>query len=276
MSSPADYVLGHSVEEQERLMLQGRILRPYTEFYFRTAGIGPGMSVLDLGSGVGDVALLAADIVGPSGRVLGIDRDKKGIERARQRAVEQGCSSWVSFQAIDLEDFSTTEQFDALVGRYVLLYQPYVDATLRRLTRYLKPGGIVAFHEVDFTNPHPSFPPCQVWDETAALLSEMFRRAGAPPDFGRRLGKTFLDAGLPFPALVAESVTGGARGSLLFSWLAATALSVAPRLADFGLKPPAGVTLDHTLASQLEEAVVALGSQLVGSMQFGAWTRKPH
>jgi ubiquinone/menaquinone biosynthesis C-methylase UbiE len=111
MNAPSNYVLGQSTREDERLMLQGRILRPYTEKFFRTAGISPGMRVLDLGFGVGDVALLAADIVGPGGRVVGLDRDANGLERARQRTVEQGCSSWVSFQATNLDDFSTTEQF---------------------------------------------------------------------------------------------------------------------------------------------------------------------
>jgi ubiquinone/menaquinone biosynthesis C-methylase UbiE len=135
MSAPSNYVLGQSTHEYERLMLQARILRPYTEKFFRTAGISPGMRVLDLGSGVGDVALLAADIVGPGGHVVGLDRDASGLERARQRTVEQGCSSWVSFQATNLDDFSTTEQFDAVVGRYIIGvsagrggYHPAADA----------------------------------------------------------------------------------------------------------------------------------------------------
>lgn len=256
-------------------MMQARILRPYTEGFFRRAGISQGMSVLDLGSGMGDVAILAGDIVGPGGRVIGLDRDASGLERARQRTVEQGCSSWVSFQATNLDDFSTTEQFDAVVGRYVLLYQPDAAATLRRLTSFLKPGGIVAFHEVDFTCPHPSFPPCELFDQVLGLVPEVFRRVGLPPDFGRHLGKTFVDAGLPFPTIHAETPVGGARGSSFYSWIAATVVSVTPRLADLGLSLPSGVQADHTLAAKLEEAAVAQGCQIVGSTQFGAWARKP-
>src|SRR6185437_10233635 len=97
--SPSNYVLGQSVHEYERLMLQGRFLRPYTEKFFRAAGIVPGMRVLDIGSGMGDVSLLAADLVGPRGRVLGIDRDAAALNHAQRRAGEQGCSSWVSFQS---------------------------------------------------------------------------------------------------------------------------------------------------------------------------------
>src|SRR3954466_11548960 len=88
MSVPADYILGQSTHEQERLMLQARIMRPYTDKYFRLAGISPGMRVLDLGAGVGDVSLLVGDIVGPGGFVRGLDRDGLALERARHRAVE--------------------------------------------------------------------------------------------------------------------------------------------------------------------------------------------
>jgi SAM-dependent methyltransferase len=263
------------MHEQERLMLQARLLRPYTEKFFRTAGVAPGMRVLDLGSGMGDVALLAGDIVGPGGRVVGLDRDATGLERARQRTLEQGCSSWVSFQAANLDDFSTIEQFDAVAGRFILLYQPDAAATLRRLTRFLKPGGIVVFHEADFTCLNPSFPPCQLFDQVLALVPEVFRRAGLHPDFGRRLGKTFLDGGLPFPTIVAETPVGGERGSYIFPWVATTVVSIAPRFADLGLSLPPGVVADHTLAAKLEEAVVAQGCQIITATQFGAWSRKP-
>ncbi len=275
MSTPSNYVLGNSVHEYERLMLQARLLRPFTEKYFRTAGVSPGMRVLDLGSGMGDVALLAADIVGPGGRVVGLDRDAVALERARERTVEQGCSSWVSFQATNLEDFATTELFDAVVGRYILLYQPDAGATIRQLAQFLKPGGVVVFHELDFPDPHASDPPCELFDQVYALVGEAFRRAGAPPDFGRRVGKAFVDAGLPFPTIVAENLVGGAPGSYIYPWVANTLISVAPRLKDLGLELPPGVIADHTLAGKVEEAVIEAGSQILAPTQYGAWTRKP-
>jgi ubiquinone/menaquinone biosynthesis C-methylase UbiE len=138
MEISADYILGQSRHEQERLRLQGRILRPYTEKYFRSAGIGPGMRVLDLGSGMGDVALLAADMVGPGGYVLGLDRDNSALERARRRTVEEACSSWVSFMQTDLLDFRSSEEWDAILGGYVLLFEPDPAALLREMLKHLK------------------------------------------------------------------------------------------------------------------------------------------
>jgi protein-L-isoaspartate O-methyltransferase len=69
-SATSHYALGHTDAEHGRLIRQAKILAPLTERFFRQAGIGPGQHVLDLGSGVGDVAMLAAGLVGPSGKVL--------------------------------------------------------------------------------------------------------------------------------------------------------------------------------------------------------------
>jgi ubiquinone/menaquinone biosynthesis C-methylase UbiE len=275
MGVPASYILGQSTHEQERLMLQARILRPFTEKYLRLAGIGPGMRVLDLGSGMGDVALLIADLVGPAGFVLGLDRDGAALARARRRTVEQACSSWVSFEETSLADFSTSERWDAIVGRYVLMFQPDPSVLLRRLLNFLEPGGIIVFHEADLAVTHPSFPPCPLWDQIRELVPEAFRRAGTPAGVGPRLGRIYLDAGLPFPSLAADVPVGGGRGSLLYSWLAGTMFTLVPRLPELGLSLPAGVTVDSTLAARLEEAVVAQGSQIIAPAQFGAWCRKP-
>lgn len=84
-SIPPNYVLGQSAYEYERLTLQAKVLRPFTEKFFTMPGIRPGMRVLEVGSGLGDVALLVAEIVGSGGRVLGVDRDAMGLQHARER-----------------------------------------------------------------------------------------------------------------------------------------------------------------------------------------------
>ena len=75
VNSNGEYALGYTNSEHERLIRQAMRIAPYTERLFREAGISPGQRVLDLGSGVGDVSMLLARIVGPSGEVVGIERD---------------------------------------------------------------------------------------------------------------------------------------------------------------------------------------------------------
>ena len=67
------YVLGHAKTEVQRLLLQGRLHDEFTEHAMHLAGLRPGMRVLDVGCGPGDVSLIAARLVGPTGTVLGVD-----------------------------------------------------------------------------------------------------------------------------------------------------------------------------------------------------------
>ena len=85
-----DYALGYTDAEQERLIRQAAIIAPITERHFREAGIGPGQRVLDLGSGMGDVAILLARLVGSSGEVVGVERDRNSIARAKARIATAG------------------------------------------------------------------------------------------------------------------------------------------------------------------------------------------
>src|SRR5687767_68910 len=86
-SDPArpSYVLGHSKQELIRLERQARIFAEATDDVLHRAGIREGMTVLDVGCGVGDVTLAAARMVGPKGGVIGIDRAEEALQTARAR-----------------------------------------------------------------------------------------------------------------------------------------------------------------------------------------------
>src|SRR5215470_6222625 len=99
----ADYPLGSTDAEHERLIRQARRLAPCTERFFREAGVGPGQRVLDLGSGVGDVAMLAGRLVGASGEVVGVERDSRSIVRAKARVSAAGLAN-VTFTESDVAE----------------------------------------------------------------------------------------------------------------------------------------------------------------------------
>ena len=148
MSDLANYLFGYTEEEARRLARQAAFIEDLTADVLRRAGLKVGMRVLDLGCGVGDVSLLAANMVGATGAVLGIDRSAASIETARRRTAASHIGN-VIFAAAELDAFDTDQTFDAVIGRLVLLHQRDPSAILRRFRRFLKPGGLVAFQEMD-------------------------------------------------------------------------------------------------------------------------------
>ena len=122
-----------------------------TERVFREAGLETGMRVLDLGSGAGDVAILAARLVGREGEVIGVERDPEAVAWATDRVAQVGLSNvrFIEGDAQTLDGIS--DGFDAAVGRLVLMYLPDPAAALRRAAALVQPGGLVCFHECDMT-----------------------------------------------------------------------------------------------------------------------------
>src|SRR5262245_46774583 len=120
-NSTPQYALGSSDAEHERLIRQAGCLDPLTERLFREAGIVSGQRVLDIGSGVGDVAMLAARLVGPAGEVVGIERDPRSIARARERVMKAGLFH-VSFMVGDVSETQGGGPYDAVVGRFILQF----------------------------------------------------------------------------------------------------------------------------------------------------------
>jgi ubiquinone/menaquinone biosynthesis C-methylase UbiE len=140
----ADYPLGNTDAEHDRLIRQAARVAPITERFFREAGIGPGQRVLDIGSGVGDVAMLTARLVDTSGEVVAIERDAKSIIKARARVTEAGLHN-VSFTESDVDEIPDGKPFDAAVGRFMLMYLPDPIEALRTISRLVRAGGVVAF-----------------------------------------------------------------------------------------------------------------------------------
>jgi ubiquinone/menaquinone biosynthesis C-methylase UbiE len=119
----SDYALGYTNAEHDRLIRQATLIAPVTERLFREAGIGAGQRVLDLGSGLADVSMVVARLVGPSGEVLGIERDANSIARARERVTAMGFRN-VAFMQADVNDLAGDKPFDAVVGRFILMFLP--------------------------------------------------------------------------------------------------------------------------------------------------------
>lgn len=265
------YILGHTDAELRRLMLQAAILQPITRRLLLEAGLKPGLRVLDIGCGTGDVSLLAAELAGPSGAVVGIDRSAEAVATARDRAEALGLRN-VAFREAAAEAFDDPVPFDLAVGRYVLIHQADPAALVRAAAARVRPGGAVAFHEIVLHGESPTRPPVplvtQVWDGVMAAFASVLPHR----DVANRLVEHFHRAGLGQPSLFCETPVGGGPDSPIYAWFAQTLSSVRPQLARIGAPVPGDI---DTLEDRLREAATAAHSQVVGPAQFCAWARVP-
>jgi ubiquinone/menaquinone biosynthesis C-methylase UbiE len=200
--------LGHSERELGRLSAQARIFEPFTRRMIEQAGVSQGMRVLDVGSGTGDVAFLCASLVGPAGEVIGMDRAPAAVETAQVRERSAGLGN-VSFALGDAGDMSFEKPFDAIVGRLVLMHQPDPLAMLRKLSRLLGRGGIIAFQEFDLSGAR-SFPPLQTFEQCMEWITAAFAKTGTDTRMGARLYSVFVGAGVPAPSMSLDAgIWGG-------------------------------------------------------------------
>lgn len=268
-----DYELGHSERELERLRLQARIVDPFTRKFFRDAGLAAGMRVLELGCGAGDTALLILDLVGPSGSVVGIDAAPAAVSAATARFAKLGKHN-AAFTLAAPASFNPDGQFDALVGRYVLMFNPDPAAILSTLARHLRPGGVVAFHEVDWTGSRSS-PSVPLYERCSDWIVRTFTKVGTNPHMGLALPATFRQAGLPAPAMSLCAAIGGGGGGLDYvEMLAELAITMLPVMEAQGVVAR-GEVEPGALRRRMCEEIERLQAVFVGRSEIGAWCRLP-
>ena len=267
----ADYPLGNTDAEHDRLISQAFRVAPTTERFFREAGIERGQRVLDVGSGVGDVAMLVASLVGPRGEVVGIERDPKSIAKARARVTEARLHN-VTFNQSDVGEIPDGKPFDAAVGRFILMYLPDPVAALRSISQTVRPGGVFAFQEPYWIPVLAHLAKLPLWFATASLIDEAMRAAAANHEMGTDLYRTFVEAGLPGPAMRMELRFG--KEPDLAQWYYDTLCSLLPQIEQLHLPIKSLGSLD-TLVERLQAEVAESKTVACWFASVGAWCRKP-
>ena len=138
--STDQYVLGSTPAETRRLQAQGEFFAASSDRLLRLAGIRPGMRVLDIGCGAGDMTMQIAAIIGESGQVTGIDGDLGVLAVATERAAEAGLAN-VEFREARVPDIALDGPVDAIAGRMILMHLDHPAAALGAMRRLLAPGG---------------------------------------------------------------------------------------------------------------------------------------
>jgi 2-polyprenyl-3-methyl-5-hydroxy-6-metoxy-1,4-benzoquinol methylase len=262
------YVLGHTDAELKRLATQARLIDPITQRFLVSAGITEGMRVLDVGSGAGDVAILLAGLVGPTGEVVGTDSARSAIDAAEKRIRASSLAN-VTFRHGDPAAMTFDKPFDAVVGRYVLQFIPNPSAAIARLSRQLHPDGLMFFHELDWDGARSS-PPIPTYDRACGWILRTIEGSGAQIRLGAHLASLFEMASLSRPTLRLESVIASGPAAIdaihLVTDLVATLL---PSMERMGIVKASEVEL-ATLAQRILAEVGADGT-LVGRAEVAAW-----
>ena len=204
-NQPAPYVLGSDAAEVARLELQARTIAQPTVALLRAAGIREGMRVLDLGAGPGHVSLLLAEMVGPTGEVVGVEADERMLGHAEERRAAAGVGN-VRYQHADARTFRDPEPFDAVTERLMLFHLADAVDVVRHHAAGLRPGG--TFVAIDFdVGAARSEPHTELAATLVGWILAAFRAAGADPTIGTRLVPLLTAAGL------AESPASASRAT---------------------------------------------------------------
>jgi SAM-dependent methyltransferase len=228
------------------------------------------MRVLDLGSGAGDVAMLAAGLVGREGEVIGVERDPEAVALATARVAQAGISN-VRFTQGDVQTLEgVADGFDAAVGRFILMYMPDPAAALRRAASRVRPGGLVCLHEGDMAYEWAA-PMTPLWAQMRTWFLEVLERTNAATRMGLALYPTFVAAGVPAPQLRLECWVGSGKDAA-WDW-ANVMRGVLPLMERFGITTAAELA-PNTLADRLQDELGAIGT-VISPPMIGAWVHLP-
>jgi ubiquinone/menaquinone biosynthesis C-methylase UbiE len=248
MSEEKSYVIGTHEAEIARLGLQHRVWRPSVLELWRQGGITQGQTILDVGAGPGHAALDLAEIVGPDGRVIAVERSRRFLAWLQATAKTRGLANIQAIEA-DLLDYTWPEAVaDRIWCRWVLAFVSDPVAVLRGMARALKPGGKILIHEYyDYASwrlaPHSS-----EFEAYIAKVIDRWRAAGGEPDIGLALPQLLPAAGLEIESVRPAVFTAHAR-DFVWQWPATFAREHAKVMVDAGeIAPQEAQRLDAIMA----------------------------
>jgi ubiquinone/menaquinone biosynthesis C-methylase UbiE len=259
MTTATKYILGSDESEIARLDHQAETIAAPTRVLLRAAGIAPGMRVLDLGTGLGHVAREVAEIVGPDGEVVAVDRDPAMLANA-------AAHPRVRYVAADARTYRDAEPFDAIVCRLLLFHLPDNADVVRHHLAALKPGGrfVALDYDLGACRTQPVVP---LYEQATVWIESAFAHAGADPRVGAHLHRILRAAGCEDVTAIAMQnhlAWDDARGPEMIAGVLHT---LTPTLLAAGIAEPEELEdLRSRLASELADAeATMLAPALVGA-----------
>ena len=267
--SDSGYQFGTGVGDEElaRLAAQSRSLAAPTRMILAEAGIRPGMRVLDLGCGAGDVAFLAAGLVGPDGSVVGVDHSAQALTRARLRAGQRGLKQ-VQFVDGDISEPAPGGPYDAIVERLSLWALPDPAAVLRTQATVLRPGGLVVAMEADLASLR-WLPDTPFSIQVKSWVVEAFARAGLVM-LGPRLWAVAQEAGLRPLGMIGVQPHHGPSDPVGIAVTVETIRNAVPLIVGTGVATAEEISVE-TFEQRLADELRWASAVIANPMLLGAW-----
>ena len=237
MSDDKEYVLGTHDEEISRLGLQHRVWRPRASDAWRRAGFTVGQTILDVGCGPGFATLDLAEIVGPSGRVIAIDRSKRFITTL-EAAVRLRKINNVSTFELDLDEADLpTVHADGAWCRWVFAFVKKPQDLLARITNKLRSGGTLVVHEYLHYSTWRISPRSHEHEDFVRVVMETWRADGGEPEIGLSLPAWLKEYGFEIVSLL-PIIDIVSPSNFVWQWPKAFVQSGVRRLVSLGSIDP--------------------------------------
>jgi SAM-dependent methyltransferase len=186
-SQERDYVLGTHEDELKRLGVQHRAWRPVVLECWKNAGVTSGSRVLDVGAGPGYATVDLAEIVGPGGRVVAVERSHNFVNAINHEIKERAFSN-VQVHELDLmANDLPAGPFDFSWCRWVLCFVSNPELLVNKLANVLRKGGRAIFHEYGHYTTWRFFPQRPSLEQFRSHVIATWRESGGEPDTGLQL-----------------------------------------------------------------------------------------
>ena len=233
MTKDRDYILGTHDAEIERLGLQHRVWRPVALDFWRRAGITAGSTVIDAGCGPGYATIDLAEIVGPKGRVIAIDRSRRFLDALKATAAHRGLANIEIIEAELTDDVWPKGVADFIWCRWVYAFVREPAAVMRHMAAALKPGGALISQEYYDYRGWRLAPANAEFERFVDIIMRSWRDEGGEPDIGLAMVRLAMDAGLQV-ALAEPAVFVTKPGDYFWEWPSAFVKNTHERLIELG------------------------------------------
>lgn len=233
MAAEKDYVLGTHDDELTRLGLQHRVWRPRASAAWKRAGFTAGQTLIDVGCGPGWATLDLADIAGPQGRVIALERSRRFLDALAANAAARGIGN-IEPHELDLDEQPLPGvQADGAWARWVFAFVREPRQLLERVAGSLRPGGKLVIHEYYDYRAWRLAPADEAFEEFVTEVMASWRANGGEPDIGNDLARWLPELG--FDVIEANPIVEMARpGDFLWQWPRAFVNIGLDRLVELG------------------------------------------